>query len=793
MDDPFQITPKKEAPGLSVKELFFKYIRFLPLFILSVVIAMVGAFLYLRYTTPVFQANGALIVKKDAGPPGAGSDPFQQMFVMDNSINIQNEIELLKSQPVMQRVVEGLNLNVSYFAKGNIIETNNYKDCPLRLEVLNLVDSNSAFTLQVKVADDKSFYINDQTHLLSFGQAFQNSFGSFRLSKVPYGTLIEEYKITWLPTPAIANSLLKDLLVAPKGATGILLISLQATHPQLAADVINRLMHEYQIVTREDKNEANRRMIDFIDGRLKGVERELDSTTSVLLNFQRANNLMNPETQSESYFSRIEETDKEKNTLQVQEDVARIIDDYLRDAKNTYTLVPSTLGLADGTLAAMISAYNVAQLERKALIDANVPVTNERVEQMQDRIERLRINILESLRNLRNSNNAALSRLNQTASVVRAQINALPQKEQEMLEIKTQQQTKQTVFNLLMEKREQTAILLAGTISNMKVVEPAVINRSPVKPNPNMVRIIALVIGLALPAIIIFTLELLNDKVNSRFDIEKSTPTPIAGEIGHSLGKEPLVVKPNNRSIVAEQFRILRSNLQYFLTNVEKPVILITSSFSGEGKSYISTNLGAVMSLAQKKTIVLEFDIRKPKVLSHLGIAKKPGIINYLLGKTKLEELPVQVPGYEHLYVLPCGPIPPNPAELLLDEKLDKLFAYLKEQFDFIIIDTAPVGMVSDAMALSKYANSTLYIVRQGYTHKKQIALVDEFNSTGKLPKISIILNDVKARTGYGYYAYGQYGYGEKSGYFEEDEAPTTRMDKWFGRSSKKRNKKEKA
>jgi tyrosine-protein kinase Etk/Wzc len=367
---------------------------------------------------------------------------------------------------------------------------------------------------------------------------------------------------------------------------------------------------------------------------------------------------------------------------------------------------------------------------------------------------------------------------------VLSQVRSLPLKEQKLMEIKTQQLTKQTVFNLLLEKREQTAISLAGTISNMKVIEEAGPNTTPVKPNPKSIYLISFVIGLVLPAIFVFGAEMLNDRVTGRSDIEKLTNTSIIGEVGHSYNLQPLVVKANTRGIVSEQFRIIRSNLQYVLTQKTKPTLLVTSSFSGEGKSFISCNLGAVMALANKKTIILEFDIRKPKIFSHLGLPKRPGITNFMLGQAKVEDLPVAVPNYDNLYALACGPVPPNPAELLLEPKLDELFAYLHANFDCIIIDTAPVGMVSDAMSLSRFADASLYIVRQGHTYKKQIELIDEFHQQGKLPKVSIIVNDVKQQVGYGYYGYGRYGYGygygEKSGYFKEDAPPPGRLDRMF-------------
>jgi capsular exopolysaccharide synthesis family protein len=274
----------------------------------------------------------------------------------------------------------------------------------------------------------------------------------------------------------------------------------------------------------------------------------------------------------------------------------------------------------------------------------------------------------------------------------------------------------------------------------------------------------------------------LNDKISTRFDIEKITQAPILGEIGHSFSENTLIVNKTSRTMVAEQFRIIRSNLQYVIQNLQKSVILVTSSFSGEGKSFISTNIAAVLALTGKRTIILEFDIRKPKVLSGLKMARRPGITNFILGKSSIEEIITPVPGQDNLFVLACGPIPPNPSEMLLDPKITELFTWLREKFDVIIIDTAPVGMVSDAMTLSKFADCTLYLVRQGHTFKKQIVLIDELYREDKLPKVSVIINDVKVKPGYGYYGYGRYGYGYGYGYgssyYEQEKQPLTRMER---------------
>jgi capsular exopolysaccharide synthesis family protein len=242
------------------------------------------------------------------------------------------------------------------------------------------------------------------------------------------------------------------------------------------------------------------------------------------------------------------------------------------------------------------------------------------------------------------------------------------------------------------------------------------------------------------------------------------------GEIGHAEEVGALVLTKNNRQFIAEQFRIIRSNLQYILPKVDKPVMMVTSSFSGEGKSFISTNLGAVLAISGKKTIILEFDIRKPKVMEGLGLNERKGITNFIVGRLSLNEIIYPVPGQDNLFVIPCGPVPPNPAEMLLDEKVGVLFAELKKQFDVIIIDTAPVGLVSDAITIGQHANASMYIVRDNYTYKKQVHLIDELYQAGKLPHMVIIINDIQVKNGgySGYYGYGNYGYGYGSDYYDK-------------------------
>jgi tyrosine-protein kinase Etk/Wzc len=778
MEESIQLA-KPDANSLNVRELFFKYIRFLPLFILSVALSLLVAYLYLRYATPIYRSTGTLVIQ-GAGDM-QGDEKFQQLFT-NGSKNMQSEIEYLRSRPIITRVIRSLNLNFTYYGVGSIKEQNIYKAAPFRIEPVQIRDSSATFSLEFEFANDLGFHVNNSAGVYSFGQVFETEHGHYKLIRNPFGIISRQYRVNWQPTLTLASIYSNRLLIAPKAqGTGILTLVLESANPHLSADFINQLMVEYQKATVEDKNITTNQTLLFIDDRLDKISRELDSVTSRLLAFQQANNLINFESQSSTYFSNIDETEKGIEAQRTQLELIRMLDDYLRERKNNFSTTPSTLGLNDITLSNLIAAYNTQQLERKALIDGGVPVANIRVQQLEGQIERLRQSLLENLHNIKTKQQAVIADLERRNMVLQSQIQSLPAKQQNLIEIRRQQESKLTVYNFLQGKREETAISLAATISDTKVLEQAFPNTVPVKPDHLNTQLLAIAVGLAIPAIFIFVLELLNDKITSRSDIEKLTGATIIGEVGHSYVKEGLAVMERSQSYVAEQFRIIRSNMNYVLHGIEKPVILITSSFSGEGKSFISTNFSSVMALTGKRTIVLEFDIRKPKILSQLNMPKRRGLTNYILGETDLQDLPIPVEGHKNLYVLACGPVPPNPAELLLDEKLKDLFTYLRQNFDVIVIDTAPVGMVSDAMTLSKFANATLYIVRQGHTFKKQINLIEEFYQQNKLPKISIILNDVKLRAGYGYgYGYGGYGYGYTNSYFE-NEAPPTLLSTWFG------------
>ncbi|HEY5966883.1 MAG TPA: polysaccharide biosynthesis tyrosine autokinase [Chitinophagaceae bacterium] len=766
--------PNKDLGSLSIKDLFFKYVRFLPVFLVSVALCLLGAYLYLRYTTPIYRVTGTLIFKQE--DQGSGGK-FDDIFNAKNVSDVQSEIEILKSQALMERVVDSVKLQTSYFAVGKIKTLNIYTDCPFRLNIIKLTDSFSSFKMNFTFPTENEFRVNKESERFTFGDVFGNSYGLFSLTKTYNGVKGKEFNAVWKSTQEQASMYASMVRVAPKIAgSSIYNIQIDYTNSALAADIVNNLMVRYKDASIDDKNATIKQRLEYIIGQLIRIDRDLDSIEAKRIVYVNENNLSEYEAQSASFFDIQIRSDEQIQNQKQQLVIIDIMTAYLKDSMNNFEKTPSTLSISDQALSSMVGAYNQMQLERKRMLEQKIPEENPQVQAKNAELEKLRTSILESLKNVKVVYNSSIDDFYERGTAALYKQKEMPAKIQRLVEMERERDSKLALYKFLQEQREETAMQQAATVSNSKVLSVAYPTNTPIKPNKRAIQLLAIILGLGLPAMYIFFLEIINDKVNTRHDIEKLTDASILGEVGHSHSGSSMIVSKTNRSMVSEQFRIIRSNLQYVLNKVEKPVIMVTSSFSAEGKSFITTNLGGVMALAGKKTVMLEFDIRKPKLFSGMKLSSKQGITNFLVGKADMADLPIKIPGYDNLYGISCGPVPPNPAELLLDSRVEEMFKWLKENFDVILIDTAPVGMVSDAMTLGKFADTTLYIVRQGYTYKKQISLIDELYHENRLPKVSIIINDVKLKPGYGYYGYGRYGYGYGygGGYYEIENGQDT-------------------
>ncbi|QEC41052.1 polysaccharide biosynthesis tyrosine autokinase [Pseudobacter ginsenosidimutans] len=753
--------------------------------LLMAVYSGAGHFLVLQLAvfavySPTYSVSASLLIKSDGGR-GGNQDMFSDLLLYKESTNKQNEVEILKSRTMMMRVVRTLNLQCSYYVVGNVKTPNIYKDSPFELQLIPPFDSARSMTLEVHKVGKDVFRLGENQKEYHFGEIITVGERKVMLVQRESRYSSEEYQdfiVKWQPVEQAALSVLGRLEVTGTAdLSNVLKLTYVTENPRLGADIINTLMNEYSETGVEDKNQTNRKIISFIDDRLRFVEIQLDSVEKDLQLFKTNRQVIDLSTQSNVYFNNLNEMTKGIQQQELQFQVIELVENYLRDSTHNLSLVPSTLGLEDKTLSDLTSNYNQLLVSRSTELQTGATINSPVIKAIDRNIDDARQKLLRNLVNIKTVYRNAITAMQSQNKDYQSQLASIPEKERESREKARQQEIKQNLYLYLLQKKEESGIAQASVIPDSRVIDEALNSGALVSPNSVRIYLIALLIGLMIPVVIIYSIELLNDKVTTRSDITKITDVPIVAEVGHSNEKNVLLFPGNSRTVVAEQIRILRSNLRFlFLDRPKQNTILVTSSFSGEGKSFISINLGAAMALSGKKTVILEFDLRKPKIVEGLGLPKGQGLTNYLIGSSNLAQLPQAVPSIENLYVIPSGPIPPNPSEILLSEKMSELFNWLHENFDVVVIDTAPVGLVSDSMSLGQYADATLYLVRQRYTHKKQLQFIQELYIKKSLPNIGLVINDVISKGAKSYYGYGGgrygygygYGYGAHNGYYED-------------------------
>jgi len=769
------------------REIVMKYFQHLPWFSLSIAVFLIGAYLQLRYSPRVYQVSASILVK-DPNPTNSGSDKLDNILTMQPNKNINDEMQVMHSRGMATRVVHSLGYEVMYYNIGKIRTGVVYpRESPITLEILRLNDSIQPFDLQVFVIDEKTFSFTEKGQPLYFGQPFENSNGLFKLNRTEVALSIyasRQFVIGRVPAEMRGRELIGGLSVNQSGdATNILSLVYETENPKMGVDILDKFMDEYRKAGLEDKKEQAVGALGFINDQLVDVSKELGGAEQNLQDYREKNKVFDPTQQSSLYITSSSEIEKQITEQGVKIKVVEIALKYVTDTSIHYPIVVSSLGIEEPAFLLQIAEFNRLQVQRESLIKTT-PRANPIVKTVDVQVEKLRQTMIENLKNIKAAYSLAMNELTSQSNRAMREMSLMPGKEKQLLDITRRQKILEELYSLLLQKKLETSISAASTISGVKVIEPALASGIPVRPNSKGVYTLAFFLGLLIPGAVIFMIEFLNDKVRSRNDVQRITDAPILGEIGHSNEGQTLVVTKRSRKFIAEQFRIIRTNLQYVLPRVNKQVLMVTSTVSGEGKTFVSINLGAVMALLGKKTVIFEFDIRKPKIGSTLGLQSKKGITNFLIGNASFEELPTPVPGTENLFIIPCGPVPPNPAELLFSEKLAELIAKAREVYDVVVIDTAPVGLVSDANTLGKFADATLYIIRHNHTFKKQLRLLNDIYTDKRLPKVSIVVNDIEKGPGYGYqygysYSNNSYGYGYGGGYFEEEEVKEDFFKRW--------------
>lgn len=795
----FNEAQESKEENIDVKELLFKYLIHWPWFVGTVVACLIAAWVYLYMSTPVYTISATVLIKDDKKGGSAGMLSGLESLGLDGMVsssqNIDNEIEVLHSKTIAKEVVEDLGLYISYTDEDEFPSRNIYKTSPVQVSLTpqeaDLLEEPMIveMTLQPQGSIDVNVKIGDdeyQKHFEKLPAVFPTERGTLAFFLPPDSVLsskrtLEETTDSEKTTRnitatinkplAVAKGYCKNMTIEPTSkTTSVAVISLKNSNVQRGKDFINKLLEMYNINTNNDKNEVAQKTAEFINERISIISKELGSTEKDLESFKRGAGITDLTSDAQIALTGSAEYEKKRVENQTQINLLQDLQKYMQN--EGYEVLPSNIGLQDVNLAAAINRYNEVLVERKRLLRTSTE-NNPTIINLDTSISAMKENVQVSLDRVLRGLFITKADLDREANRYSRRISEAPGQEREFVSIARQQEIKAGLYLMLLQKREENAITLAATANNAKIIDDAIADEAPVSPKGKMIYLIALVLGVGIPVGVIYLLELTKFKIEGRSDVEKLTSVPIVGDIPLTDEKQgAIAVFENQNNLMSETFRNIRTNLQFMLEN-DKKVILVTSTVSGEGKSFISANLAISLSLLGKKVVIVGLDIRKPGLNKVFNIPRKEvGITQYLANPEKnLMDLVQLSDVSKNLYILPGGTVPPNPTELLARDGLDKAIETLKKNFDYVILDTAPVGMVTDTLLIGRVADLSVYVCRADYTHKNEYTLINELAEKDKLPNLCTVINglDLKRRKYGYYYGYGKYGkyygYGKRYGY----------------------------
>ena len=785
---------------IDIQELLFKYLIHWPWFVGAVIVCLISAYIYLYVATPVYNISATVLIKDDkkggSSNNVAGLDELGLSGLITSSQSIDNEIEVLRSKTLVKEVVNYLNLYVTYQDDDQIPSKELYKTSPVQVNmtpqeaeklktkvVIEMVlHPQGSLDVNVKMEDkeiQKHFeklpaILPTNQGTLSFFQT-TDSISSKKNEEV--GSPVQDMRhitATISQPMNVARRYCENLSIEPTSkTTSVVTVSLKNSSLQRGQDFINQLLEMYNRNTNNDKNEIAQKTAEFIDERIGIISKELGSTEADLETFKRDAGITDLSSDAQIALTGNAEYEKKQVENRTQISLVEDLKKYL--GHNEYEILPSNVGLKDITLAAQIDRYNEMLIERKRLLRTSTE-NNPAIINLDTSIRATKANVQATLEGKLQGLFITKADLDREAKRYMRRISDAPGQERQYVSIARQQEIKAGLYLMLLQKREENAIMLAATANNAKIIDDAIADVIPVSPKRSVIYLAALCLGIAIPVVVIYMIDLTKFKIESRADVEKLTSVPIAGDIPLTDEKNTkegsIAVFENQNNLMSETFRNIRTNIQFMLQN-NKKVILVTSTVSGEGKSFTSANLAISLSLLGKKVVIVGLDIRKPGLNKVFNLSsKEKGITQYLANpEMDLMSLVQLSDVNRNLYILPGGTVPPNPTELLARDGLDKAIEILKKNFDYVILDTAPIGMVTDTLLIGRVADLSAYVCRADYTHKAEYTLINELFHEQKLPNLCTIINGVdlkKRKYGY-YYGYGKYGkhygYGKRYGY----------------------------
>ncbi len=777
---------------------FFRLFPFWPLIFFALALGILAGYLALRLATPVYRVNIKMVVNDDDQQGGSALPSILRLDSRDLSTETEREIEILRSADILKQVVSKLQLNVSYSLEGNIKTGEAYNTIPVVLELQSPDSIKRPFAGEIEIVDHKIKF-NDE--LFPTDSFVQSRYGTIKWSvNERYRREKRAYKwyVSVNTVASTAWQMKGSLSITPntKGSS-ILNVGYTDPFPQRGIIILKTLVEVYGNSWLEYKSRIYDNTQRFLDGRLALINDELSGVEKRLQAYKATEHIVDLGAEGSLYLNKLRQADSKIGEIEIQLEVLSEIEKYVNLRNTTSDAVPATLGISDPVLLALLNQLYQAEfdLEKVRQVSGN---KNPQVDVYEQLIAKLKPSIIASINNLKANLQTTKRKLESDNAEITATMDRMPEKERILLDINRQQGIKNAIYTFLLQKKEEAAIAAASLVPKHRVIETPDFGGL-IAPIAQNYYTISIAIALILAIIYIYMKEFANSKLLFRSQIESRTDIPIIGELIYKESKDsPIVVGEGKRTLIAEQFRELRTNLSFSIPATEGnkgKVVLVTSSVPSEGKSFVAANTAVSICLTGAKVVLLEFDLRKPKISKPLGIKREPGISNYLVGNAKETDIIQLHNSIANFYVIASGPVPPNPAELIGSPKLAQLISYLKDHFDYILIDSPPVASVTDAKLLAVYADVTMFIIRHNFTNSLFLRLINDINQKKSIPNINIVFNGIVTKKvlgysygkGYGYgYSYG-YGYGYGYGYIVEDKTKTwwQKLAQWLFRWKK--------
>lgn len=767
----------KNDQGLNIVDLFMYLASQWKWFLLSILIC--GGIAWYNYArAPLVYFRSATVIIKDPSNKAStsGLDRFDNFI---NKVNVANEILQFRSKKLMREVVQRVHADVSYQIKDGLRSNELYNESPVLVSLPDALPEQSfSFTMTLK--DAKTVTLSDFSGIEakpSYEVALNDTVAIIEGMNVVV-TATNYLRDSWLNTPIRVQKLpVESMVNYYKNALGIqqeeeeasiLTLALKDSSPARAEDVLNTLITVYNEEAIKEKNQVAVNTANFINERLIIIERELGNVESNLESFKQRNQIVDIASSAGMYMTESQKYNADAMELETQLRLANFIKDYLTDPSKETDLIPSNTGISDMNIENQISLYNAAKLKRDHLIDDS-SVNNPVVQELNNSLRAMKQSIIRAVDNMIVSLNVKRNDAQNREMRAQDRVTAIPTKERQMLSIERQQKIKEALYLFLLNKREENALSQAMADNNARVIDGAEGSNAPISPNRNRILLLGLLVGIALPGAVCLAILFMDTRVHGRKDIEGVTSVPYLGEIPldkeamKDHRKQVMVVKEQGDDIVSEAFRILRTNMA-FLSKKDKPaqVITFTSFNIGAGKTFIARNLSMSLAYMKKRVVMVDLDIRKGTLSRHFG-HYHVGVTNYLSDNTvKVDDIIQHQEGFD---LIPAGILAPNPAELLMDNRLDELINELRTRYDYIIADNVPVGLIADATIANRIADLTIFVVRAGKLDRRQLPDIEKLYQEKKLKNMALVLNGANPeRHGYGYsYGYGYgYGYGTK-------------------------------